>query len=186
MQETWVQSLGREDPLEKAMAPHSSTLAWKIPWTEKPGKLQSMRSQRVGIRLSNLIHFLAPNNTHLCRLLCIQSFPHFWLVLGEKCALKRWCRFGPEPAVLSGSQETGWQEAEQLKEKVANFVQNHCLSSKNDYQSIHVSQDGNLSLHLKVRFRVKKVSHLYSIFFLSVLLLWDHNVKVDQGVLTAS
>ena len=48
MRETWVQSLGQEDPLEKAMAPHSSTLAWKIPWTEKPGRLQSMGSQRVG------------------------------------------------------------------------------------------------------------------------------------------
>ena len=39
MQETWVESLGWEDPLEKAMAPHSSTLAWKIPWTEEPGRL---------------------------------------------------------------------------------------------------------------------------------------------------
>ena len=39
---------GREDPLEKEMAPHSSTLAWKIPWTEEPGRLQSMGSQRVG------------------------------------------------------------------------------------------------------------------------------------------
>ena len=48
MWETWVRSLGREDPLEKEMATHSSTLAWKIPWTEKPGKLQSMGSQRVG------------------------------------------------------------------------------------------------------------------------------------------
>ena len=48
MQETWVQSLGQEDPLEKEMAPHSSTLAWKIPWTEKPGRLQSMGSRRVG------------------------------------------------------------------------------------------------------------------------------------------
>ena len=46
--ETWVQSLGWEDPLEKEMATHSSTLAWKIPWTEEPGRLQSMRSQRVG------------------------------------------------------------------------------------------------------------------------------------------
>ena len=45
--ETWVRSLGREDPLEKAMAPHSSTLAWKIPWMEEPGRLQSMGSQRV-------------------------------------------------------------------------------------------------------------------------------------------
>ena len=48
MPETWVRSLGQEDPLEKAMAPLSSTLAWKIPWTEKPGRLQSMESQRVG------------------------------------------------------------------------------------------------------------------------------------------
>ena len=39
MQETWVQSLGREDPLEKGMATHSSILAWRIPWTEKPGML---------------------------------------------------------------------------------------------------------------------------------------------------
>ena len=48
MQETWVQSLGWEDPLEKEMATHSSTLAWKIPQMEEPGRLQSMRSQRVG------------------------------------------------------------------------------------------------------------------------------------------
>ena len=48
MRETRVQSLGREDPLEKEMATHSSTLAWRIPWKEKPGRLQSMGSQRVG------------------------------------------------------------------------------------------------------------------------------------------
>ena len=48
MWETWVQSLGGEDPLEKEMAPHSSILAWKVPWTEEPGRLQSMGSQRVG------------------------------------------------------------------------------------------------------------------------------------------
>ena len=48
MQETRVQSLGREDPLEKEMTTHSSTLAWKIPWMEEPGRLQSMGSQRVG------------------------------------------------------------------------------------------------------------------------------------------
>ena len=45
MRETWVQSLGREHPLEKEMAVHSSTIAWKIPWTEEPGRLQSMGSQ---------------------------------------------------------------------------------------------------------------------------------------------
>ena len=47
MQETWVRSLGREDPLEGEMVPHSSILAWKIPWTEEPGGLQSTWSQRV-------------------------------------------------------------------------------------------------------------------------------------------
>ena len=47
MQETQVQSLGWEDPLEKEMATHSNTLVWKIPWMEKPGRLQSMGSQRV-------------------------------------------------------------------------------------------------------------------------------------------
>ena len=45
MQETWVPSLGQEDPLEKEMATHSSTLAWKTPWAEEPGELQSMGSQ---------------------------------------------------------------------------------------------------------------------------------------------
>ena len=48
MQETQVQSLGREDPLEKEVATHSSILAWEIPWTEEPGGLWSMGSQRVG------------------------------------------------------------------------------------------------------------------------------------------
>ena len=48
MQETWVRSLGQEDPLENGMATHSSILAWRIPWTEEPDGLQSMGSQRVG------------------------------------------------------------------------------------------------------------------------------------------
>ena len=48
MQETQVQSLGWEDPLEKERAPYSNIVAWRIPWTEEPGRLQSMGSQRVG------------------------------------------------------------------------------------------------------------------------------------------
>ena len=48
VQETWIWSLGWEDPLEKEMATHSSILAWKISWTEEPGGLQSMGLQRVG------------------------------------------------------------------------------------------------------------------------------------------
>ena len=48
VRETWVRSLGQEDPLEEGMATHSSIRAWRIPWTEDPGRLQSMGSQRVG------------------------------------------------------------------------------------------------------------------------------------------
>ena len=48
VQKTWVQSLAREESLEKGMATHSSILAWRIPWTEEPGRLQSIGSQRVG------------------------------------------------------------------------------------------------------------------------------------------
>ena len=65
MRETWVQSLGREDPLEKEMATHSSILAWRIPWTEEPGGLQSTGWQRVG-RLSDFTHFTRPPYLLLC------------------------------------------------------------------------------------------------------------------------
>ena len=57
--ETWLRSLGREDALEKEMATHSSTLAWKIPWTEKPSRRQSVGSQRVDYnRATSLSFFL--------------------------------------------------------------------------------------------------------------------------------
>ena len=56
-QETWALSLGQEDPLEKEMATHSNTLAWRIPWTEEPGGLWSMRSRAVE-------HSRAPEHTH--------------------------------------------------------------------------------------------------------------------------
>ena len=57
MRETCVQSLGWEDPLEKEMAIHSSTLAWKIPWMEEHGSLQSMGSQRIGHDRVTSLHF---------------------------------------------------------------------------------------------------------------------------------
>ena len=57
MRETQVRSLGREDPLEKEMVTHSSSLAWKIPWTEKHGRLQSMGLQRVGHDWATSLHF---------------------------------------------------------------------------------------------------------------------------------
>ena len=58
MWETWVRALGWEDPLEKEMAIHSSTIAWKIPWTEEPGRLQSMGLQTVGHEYSNDFTFI--------------------------------------------------------------------------------------------------------------------------------
>ena len=72
MWETQVRSLGWEDPLEKEMATHSRTLAWKIPWTEKPSSLQSMRSQRVGHDWATFLSFpfwciqAAFSNTSVC------------------------------------------------------------------------------------------------------------------------
>ena len=59
MQETWVQSLGWEDPLEEGMATHSSILAWRIPWTEEPGRLQSTGSKKLDT--TEQLHLL--NNT---------------------------------------------------------------------------------------------------------------------------
>ena len=64
MQETWVQSLGREDPLEKEMATHSSILAWRIPWTEEPGGLHRVAKSQT--RLSNFTHSLTHSNTGGC------------------------------------------------------------------------------------------------------------------------
>ena len=63
MQETWVQSLGWEDPLEEGIATHSSILAWRIPWTEESGRLQSMGSQRVGHNLATSLHGFS--NSHV-------------------------------------------------------------------------------------------------------------------------
>ena len=67
MRETWVRSLGQEDPLEKEMETRSSILAWKIPWTEEPGGLESMGSQRVGHN----------GATSVCVYICNISISHF-------------------------------------------------------------------------------------------------------------
>ena len=58
----WIQSLGWEDPLEKGMVTHSSILAWRIPWTEEPGGLQSIGSHRVGHNWSNVAHTTSGNS----------------------------------------------------------------------------------------------------------------------------
>ena len=81
MWETWVQSLGWEDPLEKEMATDSSTLVWKIPWTEEPGKLQSTGSQRIG-------HNWATSLLLFCFIDYAKAFDYmdhnkFWKILQE-------------------------------------------------------------------------------------------------------
>ena len=63
LQETWVQSLGQKDPLEKKMATHSSILAWRIPWTEEPGGLKSMGSQRVDT--TEQLNFVSGNKRNI-------------------------------------------------------------------------------------------------------------------------
>ena len=65
MQETWVRSLGRDNPLEKGMATHSSILAWRIPWTEEPGRLQSTGLQRVRHDWATTTHTFTPTASTL-------------------------------------------------------------------------------------------------------------------------
>ena len=64
MQETWVQSLGQDNPLEKSMATHSSVFAWRIPWIEEPGRLQAIALQRVGQDWSDLGLVFLPGEFH--------------------------------------------------------------------------------------------------------------------------
>ena len=81
MQETWVWSLGREDALEKKMATHSSILAWRIPWTEEPGGLQSMGSQRVGHDWVTNFHFFTfPSLVYWASLVAqmVKNLPAMW------------------------------------------------------------------------------------------------------------
>ena len=86
MQETWVPSLGQEDPLEKGMVTHFSILAWRIPWTGEPGGLQSTGSQRIGHDwvTNNFIFF--PTRGYTCQI--IQSL--YQLTKGLKSSMRPW------------------------------------------------------------------------------------------------
>ena len=83
MQETWVRSLGREDPLEKEMATHSSTLAWRIPWTEEPGGLHSSRGHKE-LDTTEQLHYA---HSRICVIMSIkkttanpQSYSFKWII----------------------------------------------------------------------------------------------------------
>ena len=86
MQETWVRSLGGEDPLKKGMATHSSILAWRIPWTEEPGGLQAIGLQRVGHNWATNITFTIVYKIQLfcCFVLSLMD-PAPWLTLSAVC-----------------------------------------------------------------------------------------------------
>ena len=121
MQETWVRSLGQEDPLEKKMATYSSIFAWEIPWTEEPGWLQSMGSQRVRHNWSNLARTCTQLHImyfiFMSLVAYIFGFP--WWFSGKEfaCQCRRWQfdpwvrkipwrrKWQPTPVFLSGKSQ---------------------------------------------------------------------------------
>ena len=122
MQETQVWALGWEDPLEKEMATHSSTIAWKIPWIEKPGRLQSMGSQRVG---HNWAISLSRSCMYLTFLACPKLFSpcyftdslisyHFILCIPITLCFKESfysTNFQPFPLVFNPFNPSQWPES---------------------------------------------------------------------------
>ena len=129
MQETWVRSLGGEDPLKKGTATHSSILAWRIPWTEEPGGLQAIGSQRVGHNWATNITFTIVYQIQLfcCFGLSLTdpapwltlSAVSFWNCMPGLCSLSGLCQFSPcgsafpitgsipEPHLLAESSSRG-------------------------------------------------------------------------------
>ena len=93
MWETRVRSLGWDDPLEKEMAIHSSTIAWKIPWTEEPGRLHSMGSQRVGHNWATELNWTDVNVLCIYPKLCLQVGSASWLrtYLTNQYVIFRYC-----------------------------------------------------------------------------------------------
>ena len=113
MQETWVRSLGQEDPLEKEMATHSSILAWRIPWTEEPGGLWSMGSQS-RTRLSNFTFTFTFCFIDYVKAFWLCGSQQLWKILKEMgipdhltCLLRN-LYVGQEATVRTGHRITDW------------------------------------------------------------------------------
>ena len=125
MQETWLQSLGQEDLLEKEMATHTSILAWKIPWMVEPGRLQSMGSQRVGQYWATLTH-------SLCRFLGSSlTFYFYFLALS----------FLSQPFLI-GESSCMWILANCCSSELASFIWGHLLL---------LHHQGRVSLWFRIR-----------------------------------
>ena len=102
MRETWVRSLGLEDPLEKAMETHPSILAWRIPWTEEPGRLQSMGSQRIAqdwVTKAQSREYPDPET--------IQTFPILQRGKGDPASVGRQANLSQGPCILTVPSECG-------------------------------------------------------------------------------
>ena len=128
MQETWARSLGQEDPLEKGMAAHSSILAWRIPWTEEPGRLQSMSSQKRQIWLSNnniKVHINSKCERQVLNVNLHESQMHF-------------------SSTVLFSTSLIWQTQKKKLEKVIALTAWHSL-----HETLQFSQLGLLNSHLQ-------------------------------------
>ena len=102
MQAMWVQCVGREDPLEKEMATYSSVLAWKIPWTEGPGQLQSTGSQRVRHNLETKQQLILKYGDYWMLLLLLSHFSRVWLCATPETAAHQ------APPSLGFSRQEHW------------------------------------------------------------------------------
>ena len=163
MQETWVRSLGQEDPLEKEMATHSSTLAWKIPWREKPGRLQSMGSQRVG---------------------------HDWVTSLSLCPLSQWCHpiiassifpFSPCPESFQASHLFQWVSSLNQVAKVLELQLKH----SNEYSSLISFRIDWLDLLAVQGILKSSLASLFeSINFLALSLLYGYMITEKTIALT--
>ena len=108
MQETYemgVQSLGQEDSLEEGMATHYSTFAWRIPWSEEPGRLQSLVSLRVGHDWSDLAH------THVCTYVCMYTY-----ICAYMCVHKSYIYIYELPNV-----QAGFRKGRRTRDQIANI-----------------------------------------------------------------
>ena len=134
MRETWVWSLDREDPLEKEMAIHSSTIAWKIPWTEEPGRLQSKGSQRVRHNWATSLSLsVFPSDRGWDGWMASPTqWTWVWVNSG------RWWRTG-KPGVL---HSMGMQRVRHnlATKQLINYLQNHSFSVRVYIYNIHVHE----------------------------------------------
>ena len=162
--ETRFQSLGGEDPLEKEMATHSNIFAWKIPWTEEPGRLQSMGSQRVGhdwaisLSLFTFFHFeghsAAPWVSVVCMIHACQlsSWEYIWVILACWVKPPHWHLGGEKESSGKDAWCPGWAE-KVFPYRVSSMVPpawfpysslcGFCLSSTEDDEDEEIVHMGN-------------------------------------------